>query len=234
MIGHVVDDIRLKVDLPAMEKKLHMKAGSFLEELGALAREAEGIARPKGFYRIAFIDAKDPDGIVVEGVRFKSRVLRVNLDSAHRVFPFVATCGREMETWAEGKRDPLERFWAEAIKEAAVRVARERVEADLTLRYQPGSVSRMGPGSLADWPIQEQKPLFELLGDMEKAIGVRLMESMLMMPTKTVSGIWFPTEVSFESCQLCPREECPNRRAVYDPALYDRKYRESRGEKDPC
>jgi hypothetical protein len=234
MTGHVLDDVPFNVDLPALEKKLHMKQGGFLEELSTLAREAEGIARPKGFYRIAFIDEKDPDGVVVDGIRFRSRVLRVNLDSAHRVFPYVATCGREMEAWAESKRDPLERFWAEAIKEAAVRVARERVHADMTGRYQPGSLSRMGPGSLADWPIQEQKPLFELLGDMEKAIGVRLLESMLMMPTKTVSGIWFPTEVSFESCQLCPREECPGRRAVYDPSLYDRKYREGREKKDPC
>jgi predicted transcriptional regulator len=53
---------------------------------------------------------------------------------------------------------------------------------------------------------------------------VRLTESFLMLPTKTVSGIFFPTEATFESCQLCPREECPNRRAPYEQALYESHY----------
>jgi hypothetical protein len=40
-----------------------------------------------------------------------------------------------------------------------------------------------------------------------------------MLPTKSVSGIFFPTETSYENCQLCPRENCPNRRAEYNKAL---------------
>jgi hypothetical protein len=56
-------------------------------------------------------------------------------------------------------------------------------------------------------------------------VGVRLTDSCLMMPTKSVSGIRFPTETSFESCQLCPRDDCPGRRAPYDSGLYDRRYR---------
>jgi predicted transcriptional regulator len=46
-----------------------------------------------------------------------------------------------------------------------------------------------------------------------------------MVPSKSVSGILFPTEQTFASCQLCPREGCPSRQAPYDPALYDKKYR---------
>jgi len=47
---------------------------------------------------------------------------------------------------------------------------------------------------------------------------VRLTESLLMIPRKSASGIYFPTEVSFSSCQLCPRERCDNRKAGYDEA----------------
>ena len=46
----------------------------------------------------------------------------------------------------------------------------------------------MNPGSLADWPMREQRPLFGLLGDTDAAIGVELMESYLMRPTKSVSA----------------------------------------------
>ena len=50
-------------------------------------------------------------------------------------------------------------------------------------------------------------------------IGVRLSDECLMIPVKSLSGIQFPTEVSFENCQMCPRDGCRNRRASYDPDL---------------
>jgi hypothetical protein len=82
----------------------------------------------------------------------------------------------------------------------------------------------MNPGSLADWPIGQQVPLFSLLGDTERAVGVRLSSSLLMIPRKSVSGFQFPSEETFASCQLCPRSVCPNRRAPYDNALFEEKY----------
>jgi hypothetical protein len=48
---------------------------------------------------------------------------------------------------------------------------------------------------------------------------------MWMVPTKSVSGILFPTEDGYANCQLCPRQACPNRRAPYDEMLYSRKYK---------
>jgi hypothetical protein len=83
----------------------------------------------------------------------------------------------------------------------------------------------MNPGSLPDWPLSEQKPLFTLLGGGPTTIGVQLKDSFLMVPVKSVSGIWFPTEEKFESCQLCQREKGPGRRAPFDSGLFERKYR---------
>jgi len=80
-------------------------------------------------------------------------------------------------------------------------------------------LSRMSPGSLKDWPVTEQSPFFSLFGNVEELIGVTLTESMLMIPRKSISGIFFPTEVMFFSCQLCPRKGCPARKAPYDETL---------------
>ena len=107
----------------------------------------------------------------------------------------------------------------------ALRTALKALEEYLAKNDCEGSLSRIGPGSLADWPLEEQTPLFKILGDTEAAIGVRLTESLLMIPTKSISGIFFFGEVAFESCQLCPREECPGRRAAYDKDLYETRYR---------
>jgi len=80
-------------------------------------------------------------------------------------------------------------------------------------------MSYMSPGSLKDWAIEEQRPLFSILGDVEVSIDVRLNENLVMIPNKSLSGIYFPTEIPFYSCQLCPRKDCPARKASYDEKL---------------
>jgi len=40
-----------------------------------------------------------------------------------------------------------------------------------------------------------------------------------MIPKKSISGIYFPTEVLFYSCQLCPRKGCKERKAPCDRNL---------------
>ena len=221
----ILPDIPFQIDLGNLKQKLHIKEGSpYLTDLIHLADEAASIGRPKALYKLAFIDEKGEDSVIVENVRLKSRILRVNLEIAQRVFPYVVTCGMELEDWANRIEDVLQRFWAETIKEMVLRVAHGAMEEHLMNHYQPGRLSRMSPGSLADWPIQEQRPLFKILGNPVDSIGVRLTDSMLMIPTKSVSGIRFPTEESFESCLLCPRDVCPNRRAPYDPSLFEKKY----------
>jgi hypothetical protein len=108
--------------------------------------------------------------------------------------------------------------------EAALRSAWDAVEKRLVHRYQLGRTAVMNPGSLANWPLEEQRLLFRLLGDPHEAIGVQLTDSFLMVPIKSVSGLRFPTEMHYENCQLCPRDPCPGRRAPYDSDLYDRRY----------
>jgi len=225
----VLDSIPFRVDLAELRRRLGMPeetgaddgAARALEELAAAA---ERVARPKASFKISFIDERTTDEVVLDGVRFSSRVLKVNLDPVHRTFPHVATCGRELEDWSVGFADPLEQFAADQIKELALRAALDHLVTHIRGRHAIKKLSHMNPGSLADWPLPQQAPLFRLLGDLDSLIGVRLTESFLMLPTKTVSGIFFPTETTFESCQLCPREECPNRRAPYEPGLYKARF----------
>jgi hypothetical protein len=45
-----------------------------------------------------------------------------------------------------------------------------------------------------------------------------------MVPNKSVSGLLYPSEDGFQSCQLCHREGCPNRRAPFDPHLWEERF----------
>ena len=221
----ILDNIVFNMDAAELRRRLRIPdASRHAEQLRPLLLEAQSVARPKALYRVAFIDSKGEDTVIVEGTTLTSRVLRVNLDKAHRVFVYVATCGTELEEWSKSVRGMLERFWADTIKEMALHSAIGALNNDIKDRYRPGSTATMSPGSLEDWPIEQQRPLFAILGDAAEAIGVCLTDSLLMVPTKSVSGIRFPTEESFESCQLCPRENCPGRRAPFEEGLYERKY----------
>ena len=221
----ILDNTAAQLQLQNLYRKLRMKEDSpQAAELRGLVHDAEAIARPKALCGIAYIDERGDDFVVIDGIRFSSRVLAVKLKDTHRVFPYLATCGTELEEWANGLDDMLHRYWSEAIREAYMRKAMDAATTYMQETYRPGEMSRMNPGSLADWPLEEQLPLFQLLGNTESTVGVQLTDSLLMVPTKTVSGIRFGAAGNFESCMMCPRPSCPNRRAPYDPAMYNSQY----------
>jgi len=183
------------------------------------------IARPRAVYKVAYIDDKDGDSVSIDGVKFTSRVLRKNLDKVGRVFPYIATCGTELEEIDIPSEDLMKFFCLDAIKTTVLGMAITYLRDYLTRYYALGNISHMNPGSLESWPVSQQKELFSLFGNAEEPVGVKLTESCVMFPLKSVSGIYFPTETRFESCQLCPREKCIGRRTPYDPE-FARKYRE--------
>ncbi len=222
----VLDAIPFEPDVERLLRTLHLDAqGEHTVRVQELLGEARALARPKAIFRQAYIEARGDDFVVVDGVRLTSRVLSVNLAHAYRAFPWLATCGQELEAWSRTLSDMLDRYWAGAIMEAAMRAAVGALETELEARYALGRTATMNPGSLADWPLPEQVQLFALLGNPRQAIGVELSDSFLMTPVKSVSGLRFATETSFENCQLCPRPRCPGRRAPYDKDLYDKRYR---------
>ncbi|HOT92566.1 MAG TPA: vitamin B12 dependent-methionine synthase activation domain-containing protein [Anaerolineae bacterium] len=227
MNTHILDAIPFRPELMDLARRLRVRENSpYLADLQRLRDEAERIARPKALYKVAFIDARNGDEVTVDGVTLTSRVLRVNLEHVQRVFPYIATCGVELDQWSHAQDDMLFRYWADVIKEMAVRDAVQALYQHMTTQYGLGKMALMSPGSLADWPLPQQRPLFTILGDVKSAIGVELSDSFLMIPNKSVSGLRFATEEDFASCQLCPRENCPSRRMPYDETLYDRKYRQ--------
>lgn len=196
--------------------KIRKVAPSLERTASMLVERAMEVARPKAMCRVSYIENRTCDSVTIEEELFTSHVLSKNLEGIQRVFPFVATCGTEMEQLMPDRSDLMASYCLDTIMMLAVQQARRHVEGFLKNTYSLGQISRMAPGSLEDWPLQQQRPLFALLGDVEQQIGVRLTDKCLMIPIKSVSGIYFPTEVRFESCQLCSRANCPGRRAQFD------------------
>ncbi len=219
----VLNSIPIELGLEAVIKRMRLRnrSDNILGHIREMLDIARPIAKPKAVFDVAYIENKNDDSMEIGGVKFNSRVLRINLDKVERVFPYVVTCGRELDEIDIPSTDFIKGYFLDQIKETAVVLARQYVEGYLKKRYALGQLSRMAPGAGAgdDWPITQQKELFSFFGGREKVeelIGVRLTDSFLMVPIKSVSGIFFPTEIRFESCQICPREQCIGRRAPYD------------------
>jgi hypothetical protein len=220
----VLKDISFELDATALMEKAHVEpGGDDAAEFRQLMEAARAVARPKALFMECFIEAKGDTTVTVNGITFTSAVLRRNLDKVERVFPYIATCGCELDRVPLPTGDYLKEFWLDTIKMAVLGAARDHLNQHLARRFALTKASNMNPGSgdATVWPIEQQKELFALLGDVKNAIGVELTDSFLMTPKKTVSGIRFPTEVDFRSCQLCHRADCPSRAAPLDPALVD-------------
>ncbi len=221
----ILDEIVFDPHPNKVLKKLHVKPDSRNQDMVlGMIEDARQIARPKAMYGIAGIDEKFESGVVIDGIRMESRVLAINLKDIHRVFPYVVTCGRELFDWKTGFEDMLDSYYADEISQMALWVAEKHFLDHLKATYQLGKTSSMNPGSLEDWPLTAQQGLFKLLGDPNAAIGVELLDSMLMLPNQTVSGIRFVSEEGFSNCELCPRECCLHRRTPFNPELMGRKY----------
>jgi hypothetical protein len=206
--------VSLPVELVVKRLRLARRGGETLAR--ELLAEAAPLLRPRAVFREAFIEAKGEAEVVVEGWTFRSLILRKNLDKAEKLYPFVLTVGGGLEERAAAAGDILHQYDLETLADLAIESAAEHLSDLIGRRFGLENLSGMSPGSLEDWPITEQTPLFDLLGDVAKAVGVRLTESLLMVPRKSVSGVLFAAEETFVSCRLCPRDKCQGRRAAYD------------------
>jgi len=205
----------------AERKKLLSEYGEDLEEeITEMMERAEKAAVPKVIFGVLPIEARGENYVTIAGVTIVSPLMRKNFDTINRVFPYVATCGTELEKWSLNyKGDLLFEYLADEIKKICLirMTSAFRTHIKETYGLKRG-YSSMNPGSIKEWPLTGQKELFAIFGEetVARTAGVTLTESMLMLPSKSVSGIGFSSETNFENCRLCPILKCINRRAAAD------------------
>ena len=201
----------------AIAKKLRVTE-DFEDEFREIFDACAAVARPKAVFGLRPV-AHEEGGTRVGEALFKSQIMRVNFQDVHRAFPYVATCGQELYQLSQAAEDPLERYWIDIFSEFALGEAHRALHKAVRETYGLGKFNSMNPGSLADFPISCQRPLFDLLGEGPERIGLTLTPTFLMLPHKSGSGIFYESEKTFVNCSLCPRVNCPGRRAPYNEAL---------------
>jgi len=191
-------------------------------EVDDLIAEAEQIAMPKAYVLPATIDELEEDHVVLSGVMFPSTLMPQQLkylfekEDRPTLFAYTLTCGQELHKWFLSQTDFLLQGVAEDITIRYLGLIGNAMREYVSGTCMPGKhFSAMNPGSLPTWNIRGQAPLFRLLGEGAVRCGVELTDSMLMVPFKSGSGVYYESEHNFESCMFCDKLTCPNRRAAY-------------------
>jgi hypothetical protein len=213
-----IDPASIPVD--TLMSELHMtEKHKHYGAIEKMYKEAIKIAKPVALYA-AFVPEKSEGGISINEVKIEDPFVYEMLKDHELVFPFVTTCGDEIDAWSTSFTNMFEQYAADALKEIFLDVVTDAVRSEIKEKYfsEEKIISNLNPGSLSEWPIQGQVPLFEMLGGKDSVkndIGVLLKDSMLMVPVKSESGIAFASDTSYHNCQLCTVENCPSRAAPY-------------------
>ena len=136
------------------------------------------------------------------------------LKNSEQIAVFVCTAGDGISQWSKqimAANDPLKGFIADILGSVVVETAIDVIQQKLSDEMKLAGLkitNRYSPG-YCGWPTQEQHKLFSLLP--EENCGIRLTESALMLPIKSVSGfIGIGTNVRFNpyTCLLCNATQC--------------------------
>ena len=215
----ILQNLTTQIDPEAVRTSLRLDRQGDSQLAQRLIDKAKTLIEPKAAFKVCYIEKKLQNAVMVDGLRLESKVLRKNLNEAERIFPYVVSIGAALEQATGKMNDLLEAYYLDVIGNIALTAVRTQLHDYLCSKFALKKISFMSPGSLQDWPVEAQSQLFKLLPEVEASIGVRLNKSFLMIPTKSVSGIYFQTEVSFFNCQLCRRGRCPGRKARYNEGL---------------
>jgi len=192
---------------------------SIRSKLRVLENKFNSLIKPHIYYKVVDFRVKDEGVIHIEGtIEFESKNLSEVMKSAEKLVCFIGTLGPGVKEEVDAliqNNDLSEAYILDAMGSVAVedlvdkfqltiRNECERESKTVTLRFSPG---------YCDWPLTEQKKLFSLFEPED--ISVQLLDSCLMEPVKSISGVFgiVPRgSTLYNPCSSCDDRGCKARR----------------------
>ena len=170
----IIDNVKVEFDFAAISRKMRARNIDKAEKiLAELAQQALPLARPRAAARLCGLEIIAENQVSLEGVQFTSPLLVKKFGGLGRVFPYLATEGHELAEWGRSLTG-AERLFANALENAAMKMAESTLENLIVEKFGLGQVSALNPGSLLIWPITQQAPLFKLLSPLPEELGIGL------------------------------------------------------------
>lgn len=181
-------------------------------------QELEEVAVPKAYWREYPLTVQ---GHVLDMgcLQTTSRSLERNLKDCEKVLLFGATLGSQVDVLLH-RYGMLQMSKAVVLQAAAVAMLEtfcDEKNEELKQTYQKNGWylrPRFSPG-YGDFPLECQRKLIPAL-ELGKRIGVTLTDSLLMMPSKSVTAVIgasrLPRNCSVQGCEVCAKRDCLYRR----------------------
>ena len=213
----VIDPVPL--ELKATELVGSLKPQKLSEELVSLFERIRPLIEPKAVYTTIHVIGFENDLVHLEnGHALRGIILGDMLDRGQEVIPYVVTIGPKLESEIRQEKNLLHSFLLDKIGNYALHKACAYLKSLAAEKFGSGrSVSEFSPGTGTGelFGIEQQKPLFRLLDPATASIGVQLTPSLMMVPTKSESGVLAATRHEYIACAHCPRQECESRSTAF-------------------
>lgn len=190
------------------------------QEIEAEIQRGRSLLEPRGIYSVYPIQRKSARQLVLGQAILDGQVATF-LNGADRIAVLVVTVGSAITNAARSASelgDPVAAWTLDALGSYAAEAAADALTQALRSKFPDvGALSpRYSPG-YCGMHLTQQVTLFELVD--ASILGVRLLDSMLMQPTKSVSGVigigpgaTFAAERS--PCERCTDLNCTMRRST--------------------
>lgn len=176
-------------------KRLDAVPAPVTQAAQAMAGLAEELIEPQARLWRGPVRRVDPTGTILlaDGAQFQSRALARLLRGAKEAILFLLTIGPKLETRTQElirQEQFLEALLLDTAGWAAIDVVAKFLRGRLSAEVKGQGfrlTHRMGPG-YADWGLEEQRILFSAFG--KGTLPVRLTEACIMLPRKSLSGLF--------------------------------------------
>lgn len=186
-----------------------------------LKEQVEDMIKPAYVMKEVPVGEKTKDGVELGGHFFKSKIVANKITDQSSAIIFIATCGKAIANLAEAAEDPMDNYILDQLAYIGYRNATDDMLNTLSQTCGMGRFIRLSPGSIIDWSVFEVKKFFQITDGLYQQLGLRVLDSGLIDPLKSGSGVIVESEEEFESCDLCMRPDCPSRRSPFDQEKYD-------------
>ena len=184
-----------------------------------LFKQTQASFKPAYLIREYPIERLDDFGMTIGGCEFNSRIAARRLKGANMVFVYIATCGAELSRVLAGIRDIIDYYLLDQLAYNAYLCAMSALAADMEPNFDVARYRILCPGAVSDWSVVEVLKFFTLLDGLHQPLNLHVLDSGLIEPLKSSSGILYATDEEYESCALCLHPNCAERRADFDRDL---------------
>lgn len=210
----------IRADYPEIIRYLGYKHGAqpepqVMDRIEHCVNELQKLIAPKSVYQMFSVFRDEKETIIIDTMKIHSRHLARNLKGCREVCLFAATLGIGPDRLIQ--RAQIRRIADAVIYQAAsaamIETYCDQINEEITQSARQRGMytrPRFSPG-YGDLPLELQKDFLQILKT-SKNIGLTLTDSLLMMPSKSVSAIIGLADTDekchTKGCRICTKKDC--------------------------